>query len=485
MKSLNKRLISLIIILTMLGTSFIFAAGLEAYDLTLSLSHTSLKSNQRLTISGEVTKNGEGFGGTPVTVRIMNDKDALIFAEQVTTDSKGAFQVIYVPSQDLTLGSYRVMVNGGGISKTSNFTLLAPDPGPEPGGGSGGGGGGSNSRGGGKDTSPKPKDAPKNSMSTEGGTLEAIPGRIWIQVPQGALSETGVFTVEPLTTEMQQRARLAGMSQGYQLISDVYTFALTPNLPLRKPITLSFNISQEALGGRDQRLLGVYKYIANANQWIYVGGKMNASGQFTVEVSDLGTYGVLYYEKVFQDMINHWAKDEVKVTTARHITQGMTPDSYQPDGNVTRAQFAALLVRALKLPKAPYGGMFKDVGPDKWYALEVEAAARAGIVEGHDGLFNPEASITREQMATMLVRALRYIGGYTTPPITMDGNGNTSERFTDQGEIASWAVGHVEEAIHRGLMQGMGDGSFAPRQTATRAQAAVVIYRLLAKLNLI
>jgi len=470
------------IILTMLGTNFIFATGLEAYNLTLNLSHASIKKHQNLTISGTVEKNGEGFGRTPVTVRIINEKHALIFVEQLTTDNNGVYQVVFLPPDDLTPGNYQVVINGAGVNKDSSFALLATDPGAEvpeqpgsPGGGS------SNKKA--TPTPPTPPEKNENSVGTEGGTLALITGKLWLQIPPGALTETAVMTAIQLTPAVQQQAREAGKGQGYELVSDVYNLTMTPNLSLKKPVALSFDLGEAALKGKDHRLLGIYQYIANVNQWIYIGGKLDADGKMTVEVTDFGTYGVLYYEKVYEDMINHWARDEVKVTTAKHITQGMTPTHYQPDGNVTRAQFAALLVRALKLPTAAYGGMFKDADPSQWYTIEVEAAARAGIVEGHDGLFNPDASITREAMATMLVRALKYAEGYTSPPITMDGSNGVKQLFKDQGEIAPWAASHVNDALGRGLMQGMDPTTFAPRQSATRAQAAVTIYRLLTKLN--
>lgn len=317
-------------------------------------------------------------------------------------------------------------------------------------------------------------------IGRDGGLVEMVEGRLSIHFPAGALSENTLMSAQELDKEVLLRAKEGGRSQGYQTVTDVYSLVFDPDRSLNQPITLIFPLDK--VNQKDKRLMGVYKYIERINQWIYVGGSINREGAMTAEVDSLGTYGVLYYEKIYQDMMNHWAKDEVMVTTARHITRGISDDIFDPNGNITRAQFAALLVRALNLPQEPFQGLFKDVQANQWFAIEVEAAARAGLVMGHDGSFNPDDQISREAMATMLIRALKYSEGYHPAPITTDGAA-IRKQYSDTEHISSWAVEPINEAVARGLMTGMDATTFAPRQTATRAQAAVTIYRLLQRLN--
>ncbi len=475
---MNKRLVSLIIVFIFLGTSILPALGQQAYDLSLMISSNRVESDGALTIKGTATSNGNGFGGTPVALKIVSEKSNLVFVEQPITDDEGKYEVIFKLPQNFELGSYTVTARAVGVTKEADFTVIPgstkPEEPEEP-------------RDSGSTGTSKPKKDEKpqsgKEVGTNGGTLEIVKGKLSINIPAGAIAEKAVISAKELAEEALKQAKDGAKGQGYEVVSSVLEISIEPDKPLKKAMTLLFPLDENLLKGKDRRLLGVYKYVPSAKQWVYIGGSINKDGVMTVETNSFGTYAVLYYEKIYSDMVNHWAKDEVKVTTAKHITKGMTPDLYDPNGNVTRAQFAALLVRALNIPQQPYGGMFKDVNANQWYAPEVEAAARVGLVMGHDGSFNPNDNITREAMATMLIRALTYAKGYSEPPITTDSAAAMRKQFSDQGEISFWAVEHIDSALGSGLMTGMNSTTFGPRQTATRAQAAVTIYRLLQKLN--
>ena len=113
---------------------------------------------------------------------------------------------------------------------------------------------------------------------------------------------------------------------------------------------------------------------------------------------------------------------------------------------------------------------FTDVAADAWYAPYVTAAAQAGIVQGvAAGRFDPDAPVTREQMALMLARALKL-------------SGTGAAAFTDQAAIAAWAAGGVQAAVAAGLMNGFPDGSFRPLEPTTRAQAAKVLALAIARM---
>ncbi|MFS0723852.1 S-layer homology domain-containing protein [Paenibacillus sp. 1P07SE] len=114
----------------------------------------------------------------------------------------------------------------------------------------------------------------------------------------------------------------------------------------------------------------------------------------------------------FTDMQRHWAEPKVEQLASKRIVRGITSEDFAPNRNITRAEFASLLVRALgiKTDRSASGDVFQDVAAASWYAKEVEAAFRAGLVQGISVThFAPEAQITREQIAVMVMNALALV----------------------------------------------------------------------------
>ncbi|MDA8066249.1 MAG: S-layer homology domain-containing protein [Thermaerobacter sp.] len=166
-----------------------------------------------------------------------------------------------------------------------------------------------------------------------------------------------------------------------------------------------------------------------------------------------------------------WAEKAVGALLRENIVSGLAPGVFAPQGTLTRAQFATLLVKAAGLTPAPVPAAtpFADVDPGAWYGPYVAAAFYAGMVRGvSDTSFAPDAPVTREQMAVMLARLL-------PPPGAPGGATN----FADASRIASWAQGSVAATAATGLLAGFPDGSFRPLGTATRAEAAEVIDKYL------
>lgn len=180
--------------------------------------------------------------------------------------------------------------------------------------------------------------------------------------------------------------------------------------------------------------------------------------------------------KLFADLRNHWSKDDVMWMVDRQIVDGMDDEHFSPDTNVTRAQFAKLLVAALKLENKAAKLPFADVADGAWYADTVRQAYAAGIVEGMtDTAFAPESAITREQMAAMLLRAKDYAAGHKQPVAGLE----SVPELRDEAEVSDWAKPFVRQTMAAKLMIGRADGVFAPLSQATRAEAAVVVKRLL------
>ncbi|HLS88681.1 MAG TPA: S-layer homology domain-containing protein [Sphingobacteriaceae bacterium] len=177
------------------------------------------------------------------------------------------------------------------------------------------------------------------------------------------------------------------------------------------------------------------------------------------------------------DIWGHWAYGDIEYLAARGIAQGVIDGAFQPDSPVTRAQFLALMVRALGLTGgAPAGVAFSDVPADHWAFETVSIALEKGLIEGvGNGGFDPDREITRQEMAIMLARALEWAGraiGFGDPAAAL-------ADLDDKDAVASWATEAVAAVKNAGLMKGRAPGQFDPDGIATRAEAATVIKRLM------
>jgi hypothetical protein len=152
------------------------------------------------------------------------------------------------------------------------------------------------------------------------------------------------------------------------------------------------------------------------------------------------------------------------------MVTGYPDGQFRPDASITRAELITILVRSkgLTIPASP-AGLFNDT-KDHWAEKNIEAAAYAGITLGFpDGSFKPNQAVTRAEEATMLVRVMRMQPLQQTVP-----------SFSDIG-AGHWAFGNIEQAKAQGLISGYPDGTFRPDQSSTRAETATMIGRMLEK----
>ena len=169
-----------------------------------------------------------------------------------------------------------------------------------------------------------------------------------------------------------------------------------------------------------------------------------------------------------------WAQKAIVALTSIGVVNGKEEGLFYPNDNVTRAEFVKILVGALeyagRIDTENVSCSFADVPETEWYYAPVAAAVNAGIVTGvSDTEFAPNANITRQDMALMLTRAADAAG------IELRSGAETT--FTDEASIAGYALDAVKTMSRAGIVNGFDDGSFMPMNNATRAQAAVVIYR--------
>lgn len=171
----------------------------------------------------------------------------------------------------------------------------------------------------------------------------------------------------------------------------------------------------------------------------------------------------------FQDIGQSYAKEAILYLHQNNIMNGTSEHYFSPNKTMTRAEFATTLIRLLHMePVDAAVPTYMDVKRETWYYETVQAASELGLVNGNGGgIFSPESSITRQEAATLIVRALKE------QPKT-SGLG----QFADQASISSWARPYVATAVQQGLMQGSG-GYFHPYQALTRQEAAMLLYRVL------
>ncbi|XOK59785.1 S-layer homology domain-containing protein [Paenibacillus elgii] len=209
----------------------------------------------------------------------------------------------------------------------------------------------------------------------------------------------------------------------------------------------------------------------------------DGKNEATLKRNGSSIYAVIELDKTFSDINGHWAESYIKLLANKLVVDGVTDTTFQPERNITRAEFAALVVRALGLDTNNGSSTFKDVAASDWYASVVAAAANAKLVDGYeDGTFRPNATINREELAAMVVRALNYAGA--KPDVSADKQTQLLAKFKDASKIV-WAKNEIAAAIDAGIIDGMTDDTLGARDTATRAQSATMLKRLLSKASFI
>ncbi|CAH1213567.1 hypothetical protein PAECIP111891_03991 [Paenibacillus allorhizoplanae] len=266
--------------------------------------------------------------------------------------------------------------------------------------------------------------------------------------------------------------------------SAIYDFSVTEDgskiNSFASPVKVT--IPFDAKKVKDVHKLSVYFYDEDQGAWTPIAGTLNSDGTMTASLAHFSKYAVLEKQNdtILKDIKDHWAQKEIENLAGKGIIDGIDQDSFQPDTTLTRAQFVTIIAKALKLQEGSKTDIFQDVSADAWYRNSVYAAYSAGIISGmSEQTFVPDAPITREQMALTMVNAYLHATGKKLEDIV-----TTQEvKYADEGTISTWARSYVRIASALGLLSGTTGGQFAPTDNASRAQAAVVIYRLLDKVQ--
>lgn len=219
----------------------------------------------------------------------------------------------------------------------------------------------------------------------------------------------------------------------------------------------------------------VYHVGGNGQLAVVKNGKYDPeTGKVTFKAKHFSMYTIGYGDVRFNDIAGvPWAGEAIAALAARGAVSGKASGVFDPSGAVTRAEFVTMLMQAFDLEDDGLASSFRDVPAGKWYSGSVAAAQKLGIVHGRtDGSFGANDRITREEMAAMTYRTAKAIG------IELGPQAQPTGEFADRDQISPYAREAAAVLRQSGILSGMGDHTFAPGSQATRAQTAVIIYRL-------
>ena len=300
-----------------------------------------------------------------------------------------------------------------------------------------------------------------------GGTV-SLGDDVTIGIPANAL--TGTAAQEVKITRVSNPSPAPA---GFRLLGNVYEFRIgnmsSYNFDKKVTITLTFDPDELKPGETP----AIYYYDENKQEWVCLGGIVSGN-TISVEVDHLTRFAVFAQEKVpgttpdlsLTDISGHWAENNIRELVTLGAVSGYPDGTFQPDKKITRAEFAAIIVKAFAL--CPGGEkVFADTA-DHWARESIKTAAYHGIVSGYDeNNFGPDDTITRDQMAVMIVRAAGLEAG------------TAKLGFADSQSISDWAREDVAAAVGHGIISGYPDNTVRPQNHATRAEAVTVIVNVL------
>ncbi len=400
-----------------------------------------------------------------VSIKVICPNDTVLYVDVINTIN-GVYSKDFTLPLDAELGMYTVVVGQGQDVVTGTIAVS----------------------GSGSQSSPTNSSSSGNNNSSSGGSAATVTagqtvagsgGRITqdgliIDIPAGAVGKQVRVVLKKITNLSD-----LPLSKG-RIVSDVFDINknLTGDFDKLITVTLPFNKSEVDTDKYDLIICWLNE---KTNEWIKlenitvdllagkVSGKINHFTKFAViadEKAASNTADTVSDMVVLKDIAGHWAESTIRQMADRGVTKGYPDKSFQPDKNITRAEFAVFLVKAFNLEQKD-GGIFKDT-IDHWAKDDIITVAIDGIIGGYDAeRFGPNDLITREQMAAMIVRAKKL----TVAEEILS--------FADTPDISAWAKAAVATATKNGLLSGYPDNTVKPRGNATRAEAVTVIYNAL------
>ncbi|MFD2670809.1 cadherin domain-containing protein [Marinicrinis sediminis] len=213
---------------------------------------------------------------------------------------------------------------------------------------------------------------------------------------------------------------------------------------------------------------------------------IQTDGQYVAQINSLtnSTYSVVWHPVAFKDVEQHWAREAVNDMGSRMVISGIGQGEFQPDRNITRAEFSAIIVRGLGLKLESGTVPFADVEPAVWYHDAIHTAYANDLISGfEDGTFRPNESITREQAMVIMAKAMKLTA--LTSKLSSQSAEVVLQPFEDAANASSWAAESAAASVQAGIVSGRNQNQLAPKAFVTRAEVAMMMQRLLQKSDLI
>ncbi|WP_372010000.1 S-layer homology domain-containing protein [Paenibacillus chitinolyticus] len=310
-----------------------------------------------------------------------------------------------------------------------------------------------------------------NSVSiAAGGSGEVSLGNeASVKIPEGALNEAAQISIQKIdTTDSLKTDKMKRISPIFELSKNV-------NGDLKHPVALTLRVDSALLADNKA---SIFYYDETAKKWVEAGGTVSGN-QITAQVDHFAKYAVFALEQEagkpsdgnkWGDIQGHWAEKQIKEGADKGIINGYGDGTFQPDRTITRAEFTALMSRAMHVPGSTTKVDFADADQIPGWALDsVSSAVHAGWVSGYeDNSFRPDQPITRAEIVTMVGRVMN---------LTNQEAVQTS--FADDAAIPSWAKGFIANAAAQGIVNGKNGNLFEPNEKATRAEVIVTVLRML------
>lgn len=226
--------------------------------------------------------------------------------------------------------------------------------------------------------------------------------------------------------------------------------------------------------GENPNKVVIYYLTDDGQVEIVKNGKYDdTTGTIEFKPKHFSKYAVAHTGMNFNDIgALDWAKDAIEGLAARSVIEGVGDGEFNPEGQVTRAEFITMLMNATGLYNPVAKASFTDVTDGTWNYLPIASAEQIGIVNGkQDGSFGVSDPISRQDMAVMIYRTAQHLQASITGTLAFD-------PFADQDKISDYALEAVSSVQRAGIVNGIGNNKFAPGEFSTRAQAATIIYRL-------
>ncbi|MDH6672290.1 uncharacterized protein YjdB [Paenibacillus sp. LBL] len=195
-------------------------------------------------------------------------------------------------------------------------------------------------------------------------------------------------------------------------------------------------------------------------------------------------YTLVWHPVEFADVTDHWAQHAINDMGSRMIVTGMGQNLFEPNRDITRAEFVAMVVRALGLMPANGEISFVDVNKSDWFADYIQTAHDYQLIEGYSGSrFAPMDTITREQAMTIIAKAMNITG--INPDLSPERVNRLLDGYKDAASISSYARDHIAAGLDLNIINGRTTNTIQPKSKITRAEVATLLQKLLRKSDLI